>query len=114
MPLCLPGRLPSGSRGRTTLRHLTFLLLIVGLLALWPKPSAADGESSAAWLALEAMGGSVVNDGSPLDSHDDLDPVAACPVAAVVPARLCSTGPILGWHPVPCVIQHARAPPALA
>lgn len=119
MHACLPDRSSADHRSRAPLLNLSVLLLLVGLLALWPKAPVFDSVSAAPWLALETMGSGAEGEGFRLDSANDVgadDSVAVAPTLVVViaAAQLFPVGPILGWHPAPCTFERARAPPVLA
>jgi hypothetical protein len=120
MHACSPDRLSSCHRSRTPLLNLSVLLLLVGLLALWwPKAPVSDSVSAAPWLALETLASGAEGEGLRLDSAndasaDDTGTMAPALALAIAAAQLFPVGPILGWHPAPCTLERARAPPALA
>nr|WP_067285919.1 hypothetical protein [Marinobacterium profundum] len=119
MHTCLPDRPSTDSRRCTTLLHLTFLLLLAGFVALWPKSPVTDAVSVASLQAMEIADSRADADGPRLDSGNsasDDDPGPAVPFSthATTALQYSPVGPILGWQPAPCTFEHARAPPAVA
>ncbi len=124
MHVCLPDRPSSDRHGAAFWLHLTFVLLLAGFLALWPKVPAVGESTAAPWLALEVASSVVEGDGYRLGcadadsgngATDDSSGFAGVYGAPAAMASKCfPVGPVLGWQPAPCTLEHARAPPAIA
>ncbi|UTW11537.1 hypothetical protein [Marinobacterium rhizophilum] len=122
MHTCLPGRSSSDRQGAPFLFRLAFVFLLAGLLALWPRMPAAGDATAVPWLALEVVGSVVDGDGARPGRASGDSENSACgddnglarfdSTTAARAARWFPLGSVLGWHPVPCTLEHARAPPA--